>query len=448
MTRNLAQAEKAFVGCLLRSPSEVMQTAVVTPSMLQAPHHQSIYKAILELTEGQRPVNMPGLLSLLPDEFEGQGPTAGIIAALKANAEDAGPAADYGDLIIERESEERISEVNEWTAKEVKRGERPPELIAAEAARKLQDVMGIASPVRREKLGVAAARAAERSAKVADADDRTVPGLPTGIAALDGIVGRLFGLSFLLASQGEGKSALAAQIATNAAASGRPALFFQFEMDAEEMGAREIAARSGLPVQTITEPQSDIFDRQVIAQTVRELSDIPLYIVDTDGLTVRQVGAQAKAMERTTGLSLVVIDQLDKIKSEGKHRDRFERLAEVTLDLKNLSKSMPGVTFLVLGQRTRGAQRRDDPTPEINDADAPSIERDADVILGLWFPSNWLRRQKPKKNISEEMDKWEAEMRRAEGKAECIILKHRRRKAFAQCELRFDGDRMRFGEFQ
>ena len=120
----------------------------------------------------------------------------------------------------------------------------------------------------------------------------------------------------------------------------------------------------------------------------------------------------------------------------------------MTRDLKKLSKTMPDVTFVVLGQRIRGAQRRDDPTPEINDADGRGVERNADVIVGLWFPANWLRRQKPKRNISEDADKWEAEMRRLEGKAEAITLKHRRRKAFQQCELRFDGNRMRFEDFQ
>ncbi|HWV44100.1 DnaB-like helicase C-terminal domain-containing protein [Pseudorhodoplanes sp.] len=447
MTRNLRQAERAFVGCLLRNPQEVMQVAVVTPPMLSEPHLQAVHKATLDLTEAGRPVTLTTLLSVLPDEFEGQGPTAGIIAALKANAEDAGSAADYAEAIIEREAVRRIAEINEWVAQESKRGERDADIIAAEAARKLQQVMEITSPVQRERLGAAAARAAERSTKASN-DHRAVPGIPTGIPALDAIVGRLYGLSFLIASQGEGKSALAAQIAIHAAESGRPALIFQFEMDAEEMGAREVSARTGLSVESITEPQGDAFNLAEIMQAARDLSAIPVEVISTEGMTVRQIGAQCKAMERTTGLSLVVIDQLDKVKAEGKHKDRFERLAEITLDLKNLSKSMPNVTFLVLGQRTRGAQRRDDPTPEINDADAPSIERDADVIVGLWFPANWMRRQKPKRNVSEEADKWEAEMRRLEGKAEAITLKHRRRKAFQQCELRFDGGRMRFGDAQ
>ena len=447
MTRNLRQAERAFIGCLLRNPHEAMATAMVTPLMLSEPHLQALHKAIGDLTEASRPVTLSSLLSVLPDEFEGQGPTAGIIAALKANAEDAGSASDYADAILEREAVRRISEINEWVAQESKRGERDADIIAAEASRKLQAVMEITSPVQRELLGAAAARAADKSAKASE-DRGAVAGVPTGIPALDAIVGRLYGLSFIIASQSEGKSALATQIATHAAESGRPAIVFQFEMDAEEMGAREIAARTGLSVQSITEPQGDAFDRAAIAQAARELSALPLYVVDSDGLTVRQIGAQCKAMERTTGLSLVVIDQLDKIEPEGKHRDTDGRIEEVTRDLKKLSKTMPDVTFVVLGQRIRGAQRRDDPTPEINDADGRGVERNADVIVGLWFPANWLRRQKPKRNISEDADKWEAEMRRLEGKAEAITLKHRRRKAFQQCELRFDGNRMRFEDFQ
>lgn len=443
---NIVQTERAFVGCLLRNPHEVTTTSLVLPGMLSDPVLQRVHKAIIDLHTAGKPVSRPALLSILPDEFEEQGPTAGIIASLKSNAEDAGSAADYADAIIDREASRRIDGISEWAASETKRGEHDPDIIAAEASRRLQSIMEITSPVQRQKLGEAAARAADKAAKAAE-DRQAVPGIESGIPALDEIVGRFYGLSFVIASQGEGKSALATQIAVHSAAYGRPALVFQFEMDAEEMGAREISARTGISVQTITNPQGDAFDRVQIEQAARDLADLPLYVVDSEGMTVAQIGAQCRAMERSVGLSLVVIDQLDKVQAAGKHRDRFERMAEITSDLKRLSKTMPNVAFIVLGQRTRGSQRRDNATPEVNDADAPSIERDADIIIGLWFPANWLLRQRPKKNVSEEADKWEAELRRLEGKAEAITLKHRRRKAFKQCEMRFDGDRMRFADF-
>lgn len=448
MTRNLRQAERAFIGCILRSPDQIMSANGVTADMLAEPHHRAIFSVVQKLTTEQKRVSTPALLSLLPEEFPEHGPAAAVIAALRANAEDAGSAEDYAEILVERESQRRISEINSWTTEQMKRGEKSPEIIAAEASRKLQDVMAMASPIQRISLGDAAARAAEKAAKAVQSGvEDAAAGITTGVPALDAIVGRLYGLSFLLASQNEGKSALAAQIAMNAAMAHRPVLFFQFEMDAEEMGAREIAARSGLTVSQIRESQGDVFDVEQIGAAVSQIRSLPFWIIESDTLTVRQIGAQAKAMHRQSGLSLVVIDQLDKIAPEGQHRDDNSRISEVTRALKALSKSMPDVTFLVLGQRIRGAQRRDDPTPEVNDADGRGVERDGDVIVAIWMPANWLRRQRPKRNVSEEMDKWEGEMRRLDGKAEAIILKHRRRKAFAQCELRFDGNRMRFEDF-
>lgn len=449
MTRNIAQAERAFVGSLLRDSSQIDAVSNVAPDMLAEPHHRLIYQAMLRIVGLNKRVSTPALLAELPPEFEGQGPAAAVIAALRANAEDAGPAADYADLLLERHAQRKISEINGWTTEQVKRAERPVEDIAAEASRKLQDVMSLASPVRRVSLAEAAARAVDKAAAAAQSGIADAgAGIPTGIPALDAILGRLYGLSFLLASQNEGKSALAAQIAMSAAAAGRPVLFFQFEMDAEEMGAREIAARSGLTVAQIREAQSDVFDAEQIGTAISEIKSLPFWIVESDSMTVRQIGAQAKAMHRQTGLSLVVVDQLDKIAPEIQHRDDNSRISEVTRALKGLSKSMPDVTFLILGQRIRGAQRREDPTPEINDADGRGVERDADVVFAIWLPANWLRRQRPKRNVSEEMDKWEGEMRRLDGKAEAIILKHRRRKAFQQCELKFDGQRMRFEDSQ
>lgn len=441
--RDTLQAERAFVGCILRSPEQVRSVGGVTAEMLDDPGHRRIFKAIQYAHTANGAVSTQALLSILPRDLPDHGPTEAVIAALKANAEGAGAAGDYAEALLEREAQRRVTKVNEWIAEQTKRGEMTVEEIAAEASRRLAGVMEVASPIRRVKLADAA-RSAIKNARAVTAQE--APGVTTGIAPLDKIVGRLYGLTFLLASQSEGKSALAAQIAIHCAEAGRPALIFQFEMDAEEMGVREVVATSELKMAEVLSPQVDAFDAQVIGGAIMRLDALPVYVIEDDRMTVEQIGAQCRAMDREVGLSLVVIDQLDKIKSAGKHRDRFERMEEITGDLKSLAKAMPHVTFLVLGQRTRGAQKRDDPTPEINDADAPGIERNADVILAIWFHANWLRRQRPSKGGAEQMDKWEGDMRRAAGKAEGIVLKHRRRKAFEQCEMRFHGERMRFAE--
>jgi len=452
MMVDLLAIERAFIGCLLRSSEAVWTVTAVKPEMLVSAACRDIYTAILDLAERGRRVSTATLSThdaIKPEYPDEGGPKAAIIAVLRANAEDAGSAQDYADTITERYALRQIEDLGKWLSAEVRKPGGEAEELAARAAAKLQDIMSTAAPIRPIKLGEVTQKVVKRAGDAYQSGEPAF-GLTTGIPRLDEIMGRMLAgdLIFLIASQSDGKSALAAQIASYNALAGHPVLYFQFEMSGDQMGARALAARSGVSVRKINEGQFDAFEYGEIDRAERELRDVPFYLIDTDkaedDLTVRQIQALARAVQRESGLSLLVIDQLDKIKPEGRHRDRFERLAEITRDLNRLAKALQ-VPVLVLAQRTRGAQRRDDPTPDILDADAPSIERDAEVVIALWQHANWLRRQRPEAKLGEEAKaNWETKMFQAKGQAEIICLKRRRGKAFEQCKLHFDGARMTF----
>lgn len=446
MTRDLLRNEQNFLGCLLRSPHEFWAiNDVVAPDQFTVAHHRDLFGAIRDMSERGRQVSMSALLAHLPEEYEDAGPTIGILATLKENALEAGSATDYAPFIAERAASKRIDELGEWMRKEIRSGRRQAEEVAAAASIRLQEIMSVATPVRPRKLGEIASEVSRHAGSAQSGE--VVSGLTTGLAPLDEILGLMLGgdLGFIIASQGDGKSALAAQIAMHAACAGRPVLFFQMEMSEEQMGARELAAASGIAVNQIHEGAFDAFQWESIVEAERSMREVPLYIVDTEEMTVRQMKAMALQMLRTVGLGMVVIDQLDKVKTEGKHRDRFERMAEATRELKKLAKFLK-VPLIALAQRTRGAQRRDDPTPDILDADAPSIERDADWVIGLWRKENWLRRNKPDHRKESDVGNWETQMVQCKGMAEVICLKRRRGKAFEERKLRFDGATMRFQE--
>lgn len=443
--RDLHANEKNFIGALLRSPNSFWSiNDMVDGSMFSSAVYRDIFTSIRDIAERGRQVTMTALQAHLPEEYDEHGPTVAILATLRENAVDAGSPSDYAEFIAESSASKRIAALGQWMVKET--GKRSAEDVAGEASLRLQEIMSVATPMRPKSLGDIAS-AVTKSASSAHSG-QTISGLDTGIAPLDEIMGLMLAgdLGFIIASQSDGKSALASQIAMHVASLGRPVLFCQLEMSDEQMGARELAALSGISVSSINEGSFDAFQWESLVAAEKKLQEPKFHILDTEELTVRQLKAQAANMQRTGGLALIVVDQLDKIKPEGKHRDRFEKLAEITRDLKKMAKSLK-VPVLVLAQRTRGAQRRDDPTPDILDADAPSIERDADFCVGLWRKENWLRRNKPDARAGQDgLSNWEAEMFRCKDLAEVICLKRRRGRAFQQRALHFDGPRMRFQE--
>jgi replicative DNA helicase len=446
MIYDASAQERFFIGCLLRSPHEFWAiNDIVTTDCIELPHHKAIFTAIRDLSERGKQVTITALQANLPEEFEDKSPTVGVLMALKESANEAGSATDYAGFLAERSALKQLDALAVWLHKETGKNQKQAEDISAEAALRLHAIMAVSSPTRPKSIGEVASLVS-RHANSAQMGE-VVSGLNTGISPLDEILGLMLGsdLGAIIASQGDGKSALAAQIGVHVAGAGRPVMFTQLEMSDEQMAARELAALSGISVNQIHEGAFDAFQWEEIVRAEKQLRTMPFHIIDAEEMTVRQIKAQALGMQRTMGLSLVIIDQLDKVKAEGKPRDRFERMAEITRDLKKLAKFLK-VPVIVLAQRTRGAQRRDDPTPDVLDADAPSLERDCDWIIGLWQRKNWLRRNKPDGRSEAETTKWEADMFRCKDQAEVICLKRRRGKAFEQRTLRFHGPTMRFHE--
>ena len=446
MIKDIALNEKLFLGCLMRSPHEIWRCREsITPDMFQGAVHRDIYEAMCRLADTGGRLSIPAILSHLPLEYDDLGPSSGIVMAMKEGAEDAGSPLDYAPPLAEQSAKRKLKTLSEWIAKATKGDDKNPEDIAHEALARLQAIMSSAMPIRPVQIGEAASRLLANSMTRGNED--AVPGLNTGIGPLDEILGRILGgdLGFILASQSDGKSALAAQIGMHAAQSGRPVLFVQMEMSDEVMAARELAAMTGVTVNEIHEGALDVWQAEKIADAARELRGAPFNILDCDEITVAQLKARAVYMQKSGGLGLIIIDQLDKIKTETKARSEFDRLAEVTRDLKKMAKALR-VPVVVLAQRTRGAQRRDDPTPDILDADARSIERDADWVIGLWRLENWLQRNRPEAGREEEVNNWEVRKAKAKDLAEIIVLKRRRGKAFQQRKLKWIGEIMRFEE--
>jgi len=442
-------AEKAVLGALMLSEHAFWQVN----DRLRADHfhkkiHQRIFSAIKDVCEEGKKLSQTIVQSRLGDDAEEDGYSiAAYLAVLMTGAEEIDLSVlDFVDQVVDAGERRRLVRIAEQLMKAARTGDKPPIDVAGEAESALLDVMHATAPKRPRRLGELTS-SVMRDAFRANDDSAFSPGFDTGLASVDEVLGLILpgDLGFILGSQADGKSSLGAQIGMQAAKT-CPVLTFQLEMTAEQQAARELAAASGISVGLIQEGGFDLMGQELIATANQALRDVPFFIHDEGKLTIRQMRAQCLAMKRTTGLGMVIIDQLDKIRSESKHRDRFERLAEVTGDLKGLAKEL-GVPVITLAQRTRGAQRRDDPTPMIDDADAPSIERDGDWVLAVWRRENWLRKNRPNaKAGGEAMDAWEGEMSRARGRADVICLKRRRGQAFEQRGLKWNGPLTRFEE--
>lgn len=412
--------------------------------------HAKIYQAIADIHAEDKKLSTTLLCSRLPEEDDDGQNILAYVGTLVANSEGLS-AEDFADEVAECAGRRQILKIAESAVKAAKAGTKPVIDIAASIEEATLDIIHKVSPKRPRLLHEIASEVTQKAITASKSAKK--PGLSTGLASIDEITGQWLAgdLIFLLGSQGDGKSALAAQIAIhNSLDRDGPSgdvLLLQNEMTEEQTAAREIVARSGVHIRQLREGGLNLAEHDKIRAKVEELRQSRLWIMRDHRMTLRSIRNNALSIKRMYGLKLLVIDQLTHIRTDAKHRNKFDRYEEITSELKSLAFELD-CPILVLVQRTRRAQRDEDPTPKIDDADAPSIERDGDMVLAVWRVETWLKRNKPNSRAGgEAMESWENALRRAETRGDIIGLKVRSGKPYQDKQLTWNGPMMRFSDF-
>ena len=305
--------------------------------------------------------------------------------------------------------------------------------------------------------------------------DGRLTGIPTRLVDIDRLLGGLqpSDLLILAGRPGMGKTALATNIAFNAAKAyreerdesgnmravdGAVVGFFSLEMSAEQLAMRVLAEESGVRSDLIRRGQLTDGDFERMVQASQTLERIPMFIDDTPGLTVTTLRTRARRLKRQHGLSLIVVDYLQLLQPGGASRydSRVLEISEITRGLKILAKEI-NVPVLALSQLSRAVEQRDDKRPQLADLrESGSIEQDADVVMFIfreeyyWRKNNpqprWAKEGDPDASHYQKLEEWNAEFQEFKGKAEIIVAKQRHGPTDT-VNLYFDEAFTKFGNF-
>jgi len=230
-------------------------------------------------------------------------------------------------------------------------------------------------------------------------------GVPTGFSDLDRLLSGLRGgdLIVLAARPGIGKSALALNMAVNAAKEGVQVAFFSLEMPAIQLTQRLISSEAGIDSSRIRNGNLQMSDWTEIGNAYNRLNVLRFDIDDSPGLSLIELRAKARRQLRniskvsavpgerlandrkingpSLGKGLVIVDYLQLMESRGMVRDRHLEVGEFSRGLKILAKELD-VPVLALSQLSRVVETRKDKRPQLSDLrESGSIEQDADVVL-------------------------------------------------------------------
>lgn len=190
---------------------------------------------------------------------------------------------------------------------------------------------------------------------------------------------------------GQGKTALALQIAADNCRMGSGVGLFSLEMDKESIMQRLYCTAGQIDFTRIRVPfllqDLDLF---ALDNARAEVDSWPLYIDDDadgeSGMTLPDLCARIRLLKRQHGVRLFIVDFLQLVSTSG--RDPREKVSKIVKRLRRLAKSEE-VAIVVLSQMPRPKTQAGNEKPTMHDfLESGEIEQAAHIAIIPWWPKD------------------------------------------------------------
>jgi len=381
------EAEKAVLGAILLDEKAYDQAADLglAPADFFLDSHRRIYAAVSDLREAGQPVDPVTLRNELETrkQLEAVGGAA-YVAGLLDGVPDRPSIKAYVKLV--QDASQRRNLIHACTASIAQASEgssKAPECLSNLGDTLLQ-IQGGLHDAPAERI------AAFTDAAIAEWNQRAyspvLPGLTTGIDKLDksttGIrKGELWSIG---GRQGDGKSALALQIAAANIEHEIPVGIFGLEMTREEILERLWAHEAGVFSQIRDPGHMTRAVHQQILDAARKVGCRPLFICEDGSLSIQKLVAKARILIRREKVRLLIVDYVQLVAAPASNER--ERIGKVSNGLRALAKDT-AVPVLALSQLTKPDKYNPNHRPNrFNFRESSAIADDSHVCLLVYRP--------------------------------------------------------------
>jgi replicative DNA helicase len=214
-----------------------------------------------------------------------------------------------------------------------------------------------------------------------------VTGITTGFTRLDNMTSGLQGsdLIILAARPAMGKTALALNLARNAAVEGNvPVAVFSLEMSKEQLSMRILCAEARVDSSRVRSGFLNPDDWNRITDAASALSEAPIFIDDSPDISATSIRTKSRRLKLDKNLGLIIIDYLQLMRGHQSNERRDLEISEISRSLKLLAKEL-NVPVLALSQLNRKLEERSDKRPQLSDLrESGALEQDADVVAFIY----------------------------------------------------------------
>jgi len=138
-------------------------------------------------------------------------------------------------------------------------------------------------------------------------------GVPTGFVGLDKLTSgwQPSDLIIIAARPGMGKTSFTMAVARNAAIDfNKGVAFFSLEMSSLQLVNRLISMETEIPSEKLRKGQLEDYEWQQLHAQVDKLSNVPLFIDDTPGISIFELRAKCRRLKMQHDIQMVIIDYL------------------------------------------------------------------------------------------------------------------------------------------
>ncbi|MFI9789002.1 replicative DNA helicase [Kitasatospora sp. NPDC051984] len=380
-------AEKATLGGMLLSKDAIGDViGVLQPGDYYRPAHQLIHDAILAIFAKGEPADAITVAGELTRRGELQRVGGTDYLHDCANGAVGASAEYYADIVHERAVFRRLSESGTRIAGLGFAGKGDVHEVVDAAQSELFGVLGRDTSTEIRPLGATAESLADRI-EARKHTKNGLQGVSTGFKDLDAVTGGLRPGQFVIiaARPAMGKSTLAVDFARTCSIENKiPSALFSLEMSREEIEERIMSAHARISHHHIKTGDMTDDDWSRFSRYYTDYAEAPLFIDDSEHLTVMDVAAKARRLKQQHGIGLIVIDYIQLMKSGTRSPEsRQQEVSDISRSLKLLAKQLK-VPVVGLSQLNRGPEQRTDKKPLVSDLrESGSLEQDADIVILL-----------------------------------------------------------------
>ncbi len=406
LPRNLS-AEQAILGSILldQQPSmDAVQTSKLKPAAFAHEGHRKIFQVMMDIDKDGDPIDMISLSTKLQEKgWLGQAGGIAYITEFTSSIPSAANIEMYIRLVTEKHTQRQLIEHAKNLMEQAWSNTDPEQTISSSRDKldKLSDhniTKGF-----RTAGDISVDYFEELEHRYMSRDGTGVTGITSGYPDLDKMTAGFQNSDLIIIASrpSVGKTALGLNIARNAAAEvGAPIALFSLEMSEKQLVGRMISAEGNIDASRLRSAHLVEDDWEKITMAMGSLSDYPIYIDDTPGITVNEIRAKARKLKADKGLGMIIIDYLQLIETIRSGSNRQEEVSEISRTLKKIAKELD-VPVIALAQLSRGVEQRQDKRPMMSDLrESGAIEQDADIIAFL-YREDYYDKETEKKNIIE-----------------------------------------------